>query len=64
MLKPNGYFVITSCNWTQDELVASFTEDKALQEFRRLPWPVVKFGGKEGARLATVAFVLAPSDIA
>jgi len=29
VLKENGTFIITSCNWTRDELINFFTQDKS-----------------------------------
>lgn len=31
VLKENGTFIITSCNWTYEELVNFFTQDKGLK---------------------------------
>jgi EEF1A lysine methyltransferase 2 len=28
--KDDGFFIITSCNWTTDELVAFFTENEGI----------------------------------
>lgn len=47
-------FVITSCNWTEDELVHSFAEK--LVKYATIPTPTFKFGGKVGNVVTSVVF--------
>ncbi len=50
--------VITSCNSTADELSAEFVESGAFMEHERVrTYPVFRFAGVEGTRVATVAFI-------
>jgi hypothetical protein len=68
LLPPGGLLVITSCNATADELAAEFTAagvssgegaplPPAFAEVERVrTYPVFRFGGHEGTRVATVAF--------
>ncbi|GJQ11498.1 hypothetical protein GpartN1_g3289.t1 [Galdieria partita] len=55
LLAPNGYFIVTSCNKTLDELV-SILHGK-LSFYRNLSYPSFRFGGQEGAVLVTAAFM-------
>jgi hypothetical protein len=69
LLPAGGLLVITSCNATADELAAEFTgggvsggegaspPPPAFAEVERVrTYPVFRFGGQEGTRVATVAF--------
>ncbi|KAH8325033.1 hypothetical protein KR074_002446 [Drosophila pseudoananassae] len=47
-------FVITSCNWTEEELVQSFAEK--LIKHATIPTPTFKFGGKVGNVVTSVVF--------
>ncbi|KAJ2111293.1 Protein-lysine N-methyltransferase efm4 [Coemansia sp. RSA 2337] len=53
-LKDEGVFLITSCNWTEDELVARFATH--LECVGRVKHRSFKFGGAVGQTVATVAF--------
>lgn len=53
-LNDNGVFLITSCNWTEDELVERFS--KYLECVDRVKHRSFKFGGAVGQTVATVAF--------
>ena len=72
LVKPGGFFVITSCNWTEAEVVAWFTTDDnddgdgddddddsvagKFEVWGTVPYPRFRFGGHEGQGVATVAF--------
>jgi len=59
LLRRGGILVVTSCNWTEDELVKWFTgaEDKdRLVVWGRVEYPRFKFGGQEGQGVCTVCF--------
>ncbi|XP_035918146.1 EEF1A lysine methyltransferase 2-like [Anopheles stephensi] len=54
MLEDDGLFILTSCNWTECELVKSFGE---LFELRTvIPSPKFKFGNKEGSVVTSIVF--------
>ncbi|KAI9475027.1 Protein-lysine N-methyltransferase efm4 [Coemansia sp. RSA 989] len=53
-LKDTGVFLITSCNWTEDELISRF--QKHLECISRIKHKSFKFGGVVGQTVATVAF--------
>ncbi|KAK2949133.1 putative Protein-lysine N-methyltransferase efm4 [Blattamonas nauphoetae] len=56
-LAPGGVFAITSCNWTEDELIAYFVrQDGYLKELTRISNKTFSFGGKEGNTVSTVLF--------
>lgn len=60
MVKPGGYLLITSVNWTEDEIVKWFTkspgtQDK-LQEYGRIKYPVYEFSGRKGQSVASICF--------
>ncbi|XP_020810633.1 protein-lysine N-methyltransferase mettl10 [Drosophila serrata] len=50
----DSLFVITSCNWTEDELVLSFGE--MFVKHHTIPTPTFKFGGKVGSVVTSVVF--------
>ncbi|TFK70345.1 S-adenosyl-L-methionine-dependent methyltransferase [Pluteus cervinus] len=56
LLKPGGYFLITSCNFTEDELKANFvTSETGLVYHSRIQHPTYSFGGKSGSTCASIA---------
>eukprot|EP01137_Pigoraptor_chileana_P014566 Opistho-2@69342 len=54
--KPGGLVIITSCNWTEDEVKRDFTASPHLKYKTRLKYPVFEFGGKKGQTICTVVF--------
>ncbi|KAH8238791.1 hypothetical protein KR038_000324 [Drosophila bunnanda] len=55
LLRTSGsLFVITSCNWTEEELVQSFGEK--FVKHHTIPTPTFKFGGKVGSVVTSVVF--------
>ncbi|KAF9223783.1 S-adenosyl-L-methionine-dependent methyltransferase [Gyrodon lividus] len=57
LLKPGGRFLITSCNFTKDELEERFaTRALGLEYEYSVPYRKFTFGGKTGSSYATVAF--------
>ncbi|XP_017117163.1 EEF1A lysine methyltransferase 2 [Drosophila elegans] len=50
----DSLFVITSCNWTEDELEQSFA--KKFVKYHSIPTPTFKFGGKVGNVVTSVVF--------
>ncbi|TFK50017.1 S-adenosyl-L-methionine-dependent methyltransferase [Heliocybe sulcata] len=56
LLKPGGYFLITSCNFTEDELKAEFiTLETGLEFHSRIHHPTFTFGGKTGSVVSSIA---------
>jgi SAM-dependent methyltransferase len=57
LLKPGGRFLITSCNWTAEELRAWFEGSGSGLEFEdSVKYPSFTFGGKTGTKVATLCF--------
>ena len=56
ILEKDGIFLITSCNFTQDELVKIIETDN-LKMWKTIKYPVFQFGGVQGATICSVAFV-------
>jgi EEF1A lysine methyltransferase 2 len=66
MVKPGGFLLVTSCNWTEEEVVHWFTTSKAspesvesvgkLEVWGKVKYPKYKFGGQEGQGVASICF--------
>ncbi|KAI0264459.1 S-adenosyl-L-methionine-dependent methyltransferase [Gloeopeniophorella convolvens] len=57
LVKDDGYFLITSCNFTEEELKTSFVNSETNFQFHsRVKHPSISFGGKTGSVYTTVAF--------
>ncbi|NXC83565.1 EFMT2 methyltransferase, partial [Cercotrichas coryphoeus] len=54
VLKPDGFFLITSCNWTKEELLNEFREGFEILE--ELPTPKFCFGGRIGNSVTALVF--------
>ncbi|KAJ8950013.1 hypothetical protein NQ318_002424 [Aromia moschata] len=53
-LKNDGILLITSCNWTQDELKDQFS--KKFEQAEIIPTPQYRFGGKVGSIVSSCVF--------
>ncbi|KAF9456614.1 S-adenosyl-L-methionine-dependent methyltransferase [Collybia nuda] len=61
LLKSGGHFLITSCNFTEDELKKLFaTTETGLVYHSRVTRPVFTFGGIKGSAYSSVAFQKTP----
>jgi len=59
LLATGGFLVVTSCNWTKEELLSWFTPaDGRLKFFADAKYPSFTFGGQTGQSIVTVAFRL------
>lgn len=57
LLKTGGVFIITSCNWTEDELRAWFgAGEGAFEEAGRIEYRSFSFGGHKGQTISTLCF--------
>ncbi|KAF9648686.1 hypothetical protein BDM02DRAFT_3115005 [Thelephora ganbajun] len=57
LMKPGGRFLITSCNFTENELKSVFLVPEAgLVYHSRVQHPTFTFGGKSGSIVVTLAF--------
>ncbi|KAF7166789.1 hypothetical protein CNMCM6106_002487 [Aspergillus hiratsukae] len=60
LVRKGGFLVVTSCNWTEEELVRWFTGEEAkgpgsdrLEVWGRVEYPKFRFGGQEGQGVCT-----------
>lgn len=56
LLHRDGIFLITSCNFTEEELVGIVETDK-LKIWKTIEYPVYEFGGVKGTTICSVAFI-------
>jgi SAM-dependent methyltransferase len=64
LVRRGGFLIVTSCNWTEDELVKWFVAGEeedgekkdALVVWGRVEYPRFRFGGQEGQGVCTVCF--------
>ncbi|CAG7992504.1 unnamed protein product [Penicillium olsonii] len=60
LVKRGGFLIVTTCNWTDEELVHWFTGGQTsgdrLTVWGRVEYPVFRFGGHEGQGVCTVCF--------
>ena len=59
LMKKGGLLVLTSCNWTKEELFSWLTlagEEHALEYYAEAKYPTFTFGGQTGQSIVTVAF--------
>jgi EEF1A lysine methyltransferase 2 len=60
LVRPGGYFLITSCNWTEEEIVNWFTVTESIQGIFKvvdtIKYKTFEFGGKKGQGVTTVCF--------
>jgi SAM-dependent methyltransferase len=54
LLTAGGLFIITSCNWTKDELIKHYTQWLSFKDV--IPAPTFQFGGKTGHTVTTIVF--------
>jgi EEF1A lysine methyltransferase 2 len=58
-VKIGGLFVVTSCNWTEDELRGWFLRDDETERFveeERIEYRAISFGGLKGQTISTLCF--------
>lgn len=56
LLKKGAILLITSCNFTEDELCSHLTSCGGLKMWKKVKYPKFEFGGKSGSTICTVAF--------
>lgn len=58
LVRRGGFLVVTSCNWTEEELVQWFVgdHDDEMSVWGRVEYPRFRFGGHEGQGVCTVCF--------
>lgn len=55
LIKKNGLLLITSCNWTEEEL-RSWFEDEELLYWKTIQYRSFQFGGRKGQTVSSVCF--------
>ena len=59
LVKPGGFFLITSCNWTQNEVIRRFTTEGMqgiLEFYDTINYPTFHFGGQQGQGVVSICF--------
>ncbi|KAI9891362.1 MAG: hypothetical protein M1814_002875 [Vezdaea aestivalis] len=56
LVKSGGRVLVTSCNWTEEELKVWFERDGTLKLEGQIEYPTFKFGGKTGQAVCSVCF--------
>lgn len=56
LLAKDGIFIITSCNFTQEELIKIIESTGNLKYYKHVNYPSIEFGGVKGSTICTVAF--------
>lgn len=57
LVKKGGLFIVTSCNWTEDELRVWFVGgEEGFEEVGRIEYPSFSFGGHKGQTISTLCF--------
>ncbi|KTW32764.1 uncharacterized protein T551_00249 [Pneumocystis jirovecii RU7] len=55
LIKKEGFFIITSCNWTKEELISKFSSEDLIYH-SYIGSPILSFGGSYGSKFSTVIF--------
>jgi SAM-dependent methyltransferase len=55
LVRPGGLFLVTSCNWTEEELGRWF-EGGGFEKVDRINYPSFQFGGAKGQAISTLCF--------
>lgn len=60
MVAPGGFLMVTSCNWTEEEVTGWFTSGEGvegvLEVYGQVKYPSFTFGGNQGQGVASVCF--------
>ncbi|XP_042857496.1 EEF1A lysine methyltransferase 2-like [Penaeus japonicus] len=54
LTKDDGLFIITSCNWTEEEIISHVSDYFEVEEV--IPTPTFSFGGKVGSVVTSIVF--------
>lgn len=57
LVAKEGILLITSCNFTEEELVSLITKEGFFEKCGRINYPVFEFGGNKGSTICSVAFI-------
>ncbi|KPI36983.1 Protein-lysine N-methyltransferase EFM4 [Cyphellophora attinorum] len=59
LVRKGGFFLITSCNWTEEEVIDWFTTGEMQDQFEvfgKIKYKTFQFGGHKGQGVSTVCF--------
>jgi len=56
MKRGGGLLVVTSCNWTEEELKGKMLASEELEYHGRIEYPSFSFGGQKGQTISSVCF--------
>lgn len=56
MVKSGGIVLVTSCNFTPEELVKIMTTNTCLKRWKDIKYPSFRFGGTDGSTVCSIAF--------
>lgn len=57
LLQENSILLITSCNFTEPELIRIITSETDLKVWKTIQYPSFEFGGVKGQTVCSVAFI-------
>jgi hypothetical protein len=57
LMHTNSILLITSCNFTEEELVKIITSNKDLGVWKKIAYPSFQFGGVKGSTICSIAFI-------
>lgn len=56
LMHSGSILLITSCNFTEDELIKIITQDTDLKVWDKIEYPSFEFGGAKGSTICSLAF--------
>lgn len=58
LMHTDSLLIITSCNFTEEELIKVITENNTngLSVWKKIPYPSFQFGGVKGSTICSIAF--------
>lgn len=56
LVSPGSLLIITSCNFTEEELTKIITQEAPFKVFQKVEYPSFQFGGQKGSTICTIAF--------
>jgi cyclopropane fatty-acyl-phospholipid synthase-like methyltransferase len=57
LMHDDSVLLITSCNFTEAELISIITKEGTLKKWKRIEYPSFEFGGVKGQTICSVAFI-------
>ncbi|KAI5969392.1 EFM4 [Candida margitis] len=57
MMQKGSILLITSCNFTENELIKVITSETELTEWDQIQYPSFQFGGVQGSTVVSIAFI-------